>query len=130
MGGDEGFSAERILENAPFGCCSGHPPRRTTPKPKPILMNARGTLLKIYLQPRAKKNEIKGFHGEELKITLNTPPIDNRANEALIEFLSDVFQIPKRQISIQSGHRSRHKTILFSGISESEFPFAKAVPNR
>lgn len=71
--------------------------------------------LDIYVQPGAKTTEIAGLHGEALKIRLNSPPIDGRANQALIEFLAKRFDVPKRQIELLRGEKSRHKTVVVIG---------------
>lgn len=68
--------------------------------------------LDIYVQPGAKTTEIAGLHGEALKIRLNSPPIDGRANQALIQFLAKCFDVPKRQINLLRGEKSRHKTVV------------------
>lgn len=67
--------------------------------------------LHVHLQPNAKKNAIDGIHGDALKIRLAAPPIDGKANEALIDFLAKQCDIPKRSISIEHGKHSRKKWI-------------------
>ena len=67
--------------------------------------------LKIYLQPGAKKSEIVGRHGEYLKIKVQSPPVDGKANEALIHFLAEKFCIAKSSIFISAGLKSRFKTV-------------------
>ncbi|MCX7124713.1 MAG: DUF167 domain-containing protein [Gammaproteobacteria bacterium] len=66
---------------------------------------------KIYLQPGAKKSEILGRHGDCIKIKVQSPPVDGKANEALINFLAKVLSISKSSITIKSGQKSRFKTI-------------------
>lgn len=77
-----------------------------------------GLLLSVRVQPRAAKNEVAGGHGESLKIRLTSPPVDGKANKALIAFLSKLFKLPKSAFSIQSGERSREKQIFISGLDE------------
>lgn len=67
--------------------------------------------LKIYLQPGAKKSEIVGQHGDCIKIKVQSPPVDGKANEARIDFIADMAGISKSSISIMSGLKSRYKTI-------------------
>ncbi len=67
--------------------------------------------LKIYLQPGAKKSEMLGKYGNSIKIKVQSPPIDGKANDALINFLSEKFSIAKSSISITSGLKSRFKTV-------------------
>ena len=68
--------------------------------------------LKIYVQPGAKRTEIAGLFGKELKIRLLSPPLDGRANEALLKFIAMLFQVPLRQVRLKQGDKSRHKVIL------------------
>jgi uncharacterized protein len=80
-----------------------------------------GILLRLYIQPRASKNEIAGIYGETaLKIRLTSPPVDGAANSACIEFLANILGIRKSSVEILSGHKSRMKQIKLSGISLQE----------
>lgn len=63
-------------------------------------------ILEIKVIPNAKKNEIKGN-----KVYLTAPPIDNRANKALIEFIAGHFNIKKSQVSILKGNKSKNKVL-------------------
>jgi uncharacterized protein (TIGR00251 family) len=68
--------------------------------------------LTLHVQPGAKRSEIAGLHGDALKIKLAAPPIEGRANEALLKFISKLFDVPLRQVELKSGEQSRHKVIL------------------
>ncbi|HEX4975408.1 MAG TPA: DUF167 family protein [Pseudomonadales bacterium] len=72
--------------------------------------------LNCYLQPRASKNEIVGRHGEALKIRLTAPPVDGKANAALLEFLSAYFSVPLSSLTLQSGHTARIKRVKIEGL--------------
>lgn len=74
--------------------------------------------LKIYLQPGAKKSEIVGKHGEYIKIKVQSPAIDGKANEALINFLTEKFSIAKSFIVISTGLKSRFKTVCIKNCDE------------
>ena len=67
--------------------------------------------LTIYVQPEAKHNEIIGMHGDALKIKLATPPIEGRANIALIRYIATLFEVPLSQITLKRGAKSRYKVI-------------------
>jgi uncharacterized protein (TIGR00251 family) len=67
--------------------------------------------LKVRLHPGARKNAITGIHDGAIKISLTAPPVDGKANDALIAFLSDLLHISKSNITITSGHTSRQKTL-------------------
>ena len=68
-------------------------------------------ILKIHLQPNAKRNEICGTFDDMIKIAITTLPIDGKANEALIKFLSKELKIPKSNIAITKGLTSKNKII-------------------
>jgi len=72
-------------------------------------------VLVLHVQPGAKRSEIAGLHGEALKIRLAAPPVEGRANEALLRFIADNFNVPLRQVTLKQGAQSRHKTVLISG---------------
>lgn len=81
---------------------------------------AGGLSLKLHVQPGAKKSEIAGIHGDRLKIRLKAPPVDGKANKELVDFLSKLFDVPKRNIEISSGLASRQKTVKIIGITEDQ----------
>jgi uncharacterized protein (TIGR00251 family) len=78
--------------------------------------------LHIQLQPRASCDEIVGPHGDNLKIRITAPPLENRANEHLIKFLSSLFKVPQKQIIIEKGELSRIKLVRID--SPQYFPIA------
>ncbi|PWY57045.1 YggU family protein [Legionella qingyii] len=77
--------------------------------------DAEGLTLRLYVQPGAKKTEIVGLHEGELKIRLNTPPLEGRANKALLKYIAQIFKVPARQITLQRGDKSRHKVLTIIG---------------
>jgi len=79
-----------------------------------------GVRIEVWIQPRASRDEIVGPQGEVLKIRLKAPPVEGKANQALIRFLARVFGIPKRRIEILSGLTSRRKSIYISGVEPEE----------
>lgn len=76
-----------------------------------------GIVLTIRVVPRASKNEITGELGDALKIRLQAPPVEGKANKALIQFLADTLDLPRNRISILSGDTGRNKRILLTGIT-------------
>ena len=68
----------------------------------------------VQLQPRASKNEIAGLHGGSLKVRVTAPPVEGLANDALIDFLSQSLDIPRRNVCIVSGFSSRKKVVEVS----------------
>lgn len=75
-----------------------------------------GVLLTLHIQPGAKKTEVVGLHGDALKVRLAAPPVDGKANDALIAFLADRLGLAKARISLVSGQTSRRKCVAVSGI--------------
>lgn len=73
-------------------------------------------LLTVYVQPRSTRNRIIGLHGEALKISVAAPPVDGKANVAIIAFLAKVLKMAKTSIVMKSGHESRTKRFILMGI--------------
>lgn len=71
--------------------------------------------LTLHIQPGAKKTEVAGRHGEALKIRLAAPPVDGKANEALLRFIADQLKLPKSAVSLKSGQTSRQKVVEVVG---------------
>lgn len=71
--------------------------------------------LTLHVQPGAKRSEIAGLHGGALKIKLAAPPIEGRANEALLKFLGGIFAVPLRNVELLQGAQSRHKVVAIAG---------------
>ena len=78
---------------------------------------AEGTLLDIYVQPKSSKNQLVGMHQGSLKIRLTAPPVDGEANKECVKFLAKLLGIPKSDIQIVQGHKSRRKTLSIRGMS-------------
>jgi uncharacterized protein len=80
-----------------------------------------GVTLAVRAQPGAKKTAITGVYGEgssaQLKIAVQAPPVDGRANEALTAFLSGTLFLPKSAIEVISGELSRSKVLLLRGVT-------------
>lgn len=74
-------------------------------------------ILELYVQPGAARSEFAGEHGGRLKLRLAAPPVEGKANAALIEFLAEYFNVPKRDVRITAGLKSRRKRVVVDGIS-------------
>jgi len=79
----------------------------------------RGLILNIRISPNSSKNQIM-IENDIIKVKVTAQPIENKANKALIEFLSKLFKIPKTTISIIKGETSKDKTILISTTDEEK----------
>jgi len=71
----------------------------------------------VRVQPRASKDEIAGEASGALKVRLRAPAVEDRANEALVEFLAQLLKTPKSAVRILSGDRSRTKRIEIRGVT-------------
>lgn len=83
----------------------------------PILESNAGVSFAIKVHPRARKNAITGELGDALKLSLTTPPIEGRANEACIEFFAKLLKVPRSSVTIASGLSSRTKVIRIAGVT-------------
>ena len=86
----------------------------------PIKESASGVTFAVKIHPRAKKSALTGEVGDALKLSLTTPPVDGRANEACIEFFANLLKVARSSISIAAGHTSRNKVIRVVGLSATE----------
>jgi len=85
---------------------------------------AGGVTLAVRAQPGAKKTTIVGIYGEgdaaQLKIAVQAPPVEGRANEALIAFLAETFNLPKKSVELLSGDLSRSKVFLLRRLNRTK----------
>ena len=71
----------------------------------------RKLILRLHVQPAARKSEIVGRHGDALKVRVAAPAVDNKANAALIELLSTSLGVPRSAVVIRHGATARRKVI-------------------
>jgi uncharacterized protein (TIGR00251 family) len=81
---------------------------------------AEGVTFAVKLQPRARRDAIVGELGGALKLSLTAPPVEGRANQACVEFLSVALQVAKSQVLIVSGESNRRKLIRVNGITAAQ----------
>ena len=80
-----------------------------------------GTIsFRVRVQPRASKDEIAGEMEGALKVRLQAPAVEDRANEALVEFLARLLKRPKAAVRILSGERSRTKRVEINGVTRQQ----------
>lgn len=85
-----------------------------------ITTNASGVCLEVQVQPRSSRNQIVGKQDGRLKIKLTAPPVEGEANQALINYLAQLLQVPKKNVKLLKGESARHKLIEISGVTEQE----------
>ena len=81
---------------------------------------AGGVQLAVRLQPRASSSGVVGVHGDALKVRVTAPPVDNAANEMLVEVLAATFGIRPDSITILAGATSRTKVVRLTGVTEAD----------
>lgn len=68
-------------------------------------------VIRLYIQPKASRDQIVGLHGDELKIAITAPPVDGKANGHLTKYLAKQFRVAKGQVVIEKGELGRHKQV-------------------
>lgn len=91
---------------------------------------ADGSVLRIHVQPGAKRTEVAGLHGDALKVRIHAPPVEGRANEALIAFLASALRVERRAVTISAGERARKKRVRIAGLTPPEVAARLAEPAR
>jgi len=79
-----------------------------------------GVIFRIHVVPKSSKSEISGVQDDALKLKITSPPVEGKANEACIKFLSNILGVRKAKVKIVSGHKSRKKTIAIEGIGKKD----------
>ena len=75
-------------------------------------------LLTVHVQPKASRARVAGLFGDEaVKICITAPPVDGKANEALIRFLAALFKLPKSAVTLEAGQQGRTKQFRLTGIT-------------
>ncbi|HVS86867.1 MAG TPA: DUF167 domain-containing protein [Candidatus Acidoferrum sp.] len=74
----------------------------------------------VRVQPRASRDEVAGEMNGALKVRLQAPAVENRANEALCEYLAALLKMPKSAVRILSGERSRIKRLEIRGVTKQQ----------
>ena len=86
--------------------------------PEGMLLNTDGgILLKLRVHPGAKRSAVNGIFGNSLKVDLQAPPVDGKANAALLKFLAGQLSLPKAAVTLKSGETSRDKVVKITGIT-------------
>jgi uncharacterized protein len=82
-----------------------------------LQITSKGVLLRLQIQPQAKKSEVVGPHGDRLKLKIAAPPVDGKANEALMKFLKSVLKTTVDGLELVRGETSKSKDVLCRKLS-------------
>jgi uncharacterized protein (TIGR00251 family) len=74
----------------------------------------------VRVLPRSAREEVAGLSEGAVRVRLTAPAVENRANEALVRFLSRVLDVPRRQVELLAGARGRRKVVRIHGLSREE----------
>ena len=85
-----------------------------------LIEDPTGVLLILHVLPNAPKSQIIGLHGEVLKIKIQAPPVDGKANQEIQNFLSRFFEIAKNRVVIVGGETARAKRVRREGLSKAQ----------
>ena len=87
-----------------------------------------GVELRVRATPRASRTEIAGLHADALRVRLRAPPVDGKANLALIAFLSQTLGAPRSAISFEAGATGRDKRVRVRGVGLAQASRALGMP--
>ncbi len=77
-------------------------------------------VLRLRIVPNAKRSEVVGVHGDAVKVKVQAPAMDGKANEALVDFLAEKIGVPRRAVQIVAGEKSRDKSVAVAELDEDE----------
>jgi uncharacterized protein (TIGR00251 family) len=83
-------------------------------------MGEPSTRVRLRVSPGARRSELVGRHGGGWKVRVTAPPEDGRANDAVLDLLAERLGLPRRSLSIVSGHKAREKVVRLEGIDRAE----------
>ena len=76
--------------------------------------------MRVYVQPGASRNGFSGIYGDAVKLAITAPPVDGKANAAVIDYLASFLDLKKKDLKIKHGLQSRKKNVLIAKCSAEE----------
>ena len=76
--------------------------------------------IQVHLTPRARRDEIAGWQGDVLRVRVAAPPVESKANDALVRLLAKALGLPKSRVGVVAGARSREKTVGIDGLTRDD----------
>lgn len=89
---------------------------------------AAGAAVVLHVQPGARRSAVVGVHAGRLKVAVQSPAVEGRANEALVAFLAATLKVPRRQVVVVAGERSRDKRVELRGVEAAAVARVLAPP--
>lgn len=96
----------------------------------PLHRDGEDWLVDVRVQPRASRTEFAGLFGDRLKVRLQAPPVDGRANAALIEFLAEACGLPRSRVTLDAGQTSRDKRVRLHALASLPAALQSAADGR
>ena len=88
--------------------------------PKAFRRDGDATVIALHLQPGAKRSKVCGMYGDAVKLAIQAPPVDGKANAALCAFLADRMKLPTAAIALVSGAAGRDKRVRITGVTPEQ----------
>ncbi len=85
-------------------------------------------MLAVHVQPGARRSAVVGEHGDRLKLAAKAPPVDGRANEAVLALLGEVLDLPRRALTLEAGESSRDKRVRVATAASPEEVLRRLAP--
>lgn len=79
-----------------------------------------GVIFNVKVTPRASREEVRGVESGALKVRLTAPPVDDKANKALVKLLAKRLSVAKSKVQIKGGHKSRAKRVMVRGLNAAQ----------
>ena len=86
----------------------------------PLRAGREAVILSVHAQPRARREELSGLHGDRLRVRTTAPPADGKANTRLVALLAKAFGLSRGEVELVTGSTSRQKEFALRGISLDE----------
>jgi uncharacterized protein (TIGR00251 family) len=90
------------------------------PRTDPSSKATASCVISVKATPNSTKDELQGWLGDHLKVRIQAPPTDGKANERLCAFLAEKLLLPKHSVNLSSGASSRQKRVSIQGLSLEE----------
>lgn len=86
----------------------------------PVEVTGGGCRVSLWVQPRAARDGVAGIQGDAIKIRLTAPPVEGKANQALLRFLAKRLAVPRAAVELTGGAGSRRKTVQIEGLTPEQ----------